>query len=369
MTCRRCGLGHSRADEQREVDAVDHAPDPFGQGHAQGATDGFDEFVGPDRAVGVAELPELFGVAEVARRQVVQPIPLHHEVHRQHAETLRRRHESTSEVRHLPAVWHRVREYRDAVVAAVRRKWPGTGSGVLQERIELRDRFVHGMPPSPSAPSVPPGALPASFSLFCRYAEEERPGLVREADVVDGQHAQSDAGLGTDRVEGRIERFLGDAEVGDADRQDALLAPDEERQRSFRRRDLDRARTGEAVSREQVGAGRVDQGFEGGELGLDAELRRLGMLLRGCELLGRVDLGVELDGFNGRPFQSQGFGSIAPFSDALHLQRARERVGVVLEHDDVTHRAGVGVQQHEAGAEEFGGLRKRRHGRSSPPFL
>ena len=58
------------------------------------------------------------------------------------------------------------------------------------------------------------------------------------AEVVHGQDAHTQAHFGPERVQRRVERFFGDAELGQAHGQDAVLAPDEEGQGRLRRGDL-----------------------------------------------------------------------------------------------------------------------------------
>ena len=84
-----------------------------------------------------------------------------------------------------------------------------------------------------------------------------------------------------------------------------------------------------------------------GQLRVDADLAhgRLGQL----ELVGGVNLGLDPERLHRRALQAQRLAAVAALRpDALHLQRARERVRVVLQGDDPLHRAGGRVQQHDA---------------------
>ena len=81
----------------------------------------------------------------------------------------------------------------------------------------------------PRALSGPLRAEPRQPLPSAAGSHEEAAALVVEAEIVDAQHAHAEADLRADRVERRVERFFGDAEVGDAHRHDAVLAPDEQR--------------------------------------------------------------------------------------------------------------------------------------------
>ena len=50
--------------------------------------------------------------------------------------------------------------------------------------------------------------------------------------------------------------------------------------------------------------------------------------------------------------------SLACAAGGLHLQRARQRVGVVLQRDDAQHVGGVGVDEDEAAFDELGATRE-----------
>src|SRR5262249_58461415 len=93
--------------------------------------------------------------------------------------------------------------------------------------------------------------------LAAQIGHEQIAALVVEAEVVRREHAHAQAHLGADRIERGVEGFFGDAEVGDADRERARLAPDEQGERRLDRRDLDRAALRQRVARLQVGARRI----------------------------------------------------------------------------------------------------------------
>src|SRR5262245_12846553 len=74
--------------------------------------------------------------------------------------------------------------------------------------------------------------------LLLQIAHEQAARPMIEADVIYGQHAHTEADLCADRVERRVERFLGDGEVGEAHRQDPRSAENEERESALHRYDL-----------------------------------------------------------------------------------------------------------------------------------
>ena len=92
--------------------------------------------------------------------------------------------------------------------------------------------------------------------------------------------------------------------------------------------------------------------LESGELRMDAEL---GHGAAAClHLVGGVDLGLELDGLERRRFEPQRLQAVARLrTDALDLQRTRERVGIVLERHNLYRHAGIRIEQHDAALEQF----------------
>src|SRR6185503_16255372 len=78
------------------------------------------------------------------------------------------------------------------------------------------------------------------------------------------------------------------------------------------------------------------------------------LLTRKLQAIGRVNLGLEFDGFLRRTFEAQRLGAVAAVAGALNLQRAREGVGVVLERNDATYGARNGIDQHQSALDELG---------------
>src|SRR5215469_16671936 len=67
---------------------------------------------------------------------------------------------------------------------------------------------------------------------------EQAVALVIEIEIDDVEYAHSETDLGPNRIQIGVERLFGDAELGQANRQDTVGAPDKERQGSFHGRDL-----------------------------------------------------------------------------------------------------------------------------------
>ncbi len=113
---------------------------------------------------------------------------------------------------------------------------------------------------------------------------------------------------------------------------------------------------GERVVRLQVVGARLDQLLEHRELRVDSERDGDRVRVRVVELLGRVDLRLELDRLDRRPLQPQRLGLVGAAAGArrLHLQRPRERVRVVLERDRAQDAARVRVDLDEAALEQAG---------------
>ncbi len=72
---------------------------------------------------------------------------------------------------------------------------------------------------------------------------------------------------------------------------------------------------------------------------------------------------VELDRLDGGTFQTERLGALAATvtADALHLVAARQRVRIVLQRDDASHRAAAGRHHHEAAFDQARGG-GQRHG-------
>ena len=79
----------------------------FRQGDANPAANRFEQFVRPDRAVGVAEPPELFRIAKIFGRDVIEPFTFGHGVLLKEGEILRRRYETPLEISDFRAIGHR----------------------------------------------------------------------------------------------------------------------------------------------------------------------------------------------------------------------------------------------------------------------
>ncbi len=93
---------------------------------------------------------------------------------------------------------------------------------------------------------------------------------------------------------------------------------------------------------------------------MEAGLGGLGVVR--FEGIGRVDFDLDLDRLDGRALEPQRLQVIAALAaHPLDLQAARQGVRVVLQGDDPQHRAGVGVDQHDAAAQELRGAGKAAH--------
>ena len=78
------------------------------------------------------------------------------------------------------------------------------------------------------------------------------------------------------------------------------------------------------------------------------------VLVRELELIGGVDLGIELDRLDRRAGEPQRFRTVAALGGALDLQRARQRVGIVLKDDDAARQDGerIRIEQDEAALQD-----------------
>jgi hypothetical protein len=72
--------------------------DPLRERDANTASDDFDQFLGPDHIVGVADPPELFRVAEILRRDRVHAFAFGDAVLHDHLEAIQRRQEAAPHV-------------------------------------------------------------------------------------------------------------------------------------------------------------------------------------------------------------------------------------------------------------------------------
>src|ERR1051326_2885510 len=103
--------------------SIGHPRDAFRQGDAQPPSDRLGQLVGAHGAIGVADAPELLGVVEIARRDVVDALALGDRMFLQQREAFRRRHEAPAQINESDA--RRVLERRglETGVAAGRREW------------------------------------------------------------------------------------------------------------------------------------------------------------------------------------------------------------------------------------------------------
>src|SRR5262245_44244740 len=96
---------------------------------------------------------------------------------------------------------------------------------------------------------------------------------------------------------------------------------------------------------------------------MEAELPRRRVLFGVLKLVGGIDLAVELDGLDRRPLEPQHLvvaGSVG--RRPLDLKGAAESIRVVLQDQDPGRRRWVvGVEQHQAAAEQAGGAREVAH--------
>ncbi len=80
------------------------------------------------------------------------------------------------------------------------------------------------------------------------------------------------------------------------------------------------------------------------------------------EHVSSVDFHFELVCLDSRPFQPQCFSAIGALgARALRLQRAAERIGVVLQRDDALDRTGLGVDYDDAALEQARRVGECRH--------
>ena len=74
----------------------------------------------------------------------------------------------------------------------------------------------------PSAANVPPLFCCGELFLGLQITHEQAAAFRIEAQIVHAQHPHAEADLGANRIQGRIKRFLGDAQLGDAHGHDAF---------------------------------------------------------------------------------------------------------------------------------------------------
>ena len=159
--------------------------------------------------------------------------------------------------------------------------------------------------------------------------------------------------LRADRVEGRVEGLLGDGEVGDAHGDDALLAPDEERQRRLQRQDLEHARAASASFAWSASARGWTRLSSAASCGWMPSATVSGLLAgsssRSVASISASSLIVSIR----RALEPERLRAIAALAAArLHLQRARQRVRVVLEGDHAQDPRGLRVDLDDAALEK-----------------
>ena len=100
-----------------------------------------------------------------------------------------------------------------------------------------------------------------------------------------------------------------------------------------------------ASSASSVSTVGIDQHLELRELRMQAVLHRQRILVGKFELVGGVELGLDLDGLDRRPAQAQRIDAhaVLPARHRLDLQRARQRVRVVLQRDHALDHGRVRV--------------------------
>ena len=103
----------------------------------------------------------------------------------------------------------------------------------------------------------------------------------------------------------------------------------------------------------QLPAARIHEQLERGELRQDAGLP--GGRVPVVELVDGVDLGVELVCLDRRALEPERLRAIRPAfgTDRLGLQRAAQRLGVVLQRDHADDPAGVGLDERDPAVEDL----------------
>ena len=209
------------------------------------------------------------------------------------------------------------------------------------------------MPPIPSAETSGRTGPAGQRLARAEVAHEQRAAAVVEAEVVDREHPQAEGDLGADRVERGVERLLGDREVGDPDRHHPVLAPDEQGERRLERQDLEHAGSAERVVALQRRGGGVHEQLERRDLRMDARGHSRRVLVGELQPVGGVDLRLHLEGLDRGALEPQRLRLVRAVAAAgLHLQAARQGVGVVLQGDHAEQAAAGGVDLDEAALDE-----------------
>ena len=90
------------------------------------------------------------------------------------------------------------------------------------------------------------------------------------------------------------------------------------------------------------------------------------MLFRILQLVGCIDLHLQLEGLHRRPLQAQRLGTLGTVAGPLHLQAAGEFFRVVLQGDHPAHLSRLRVDHDQAGFDQAGRIGEAAH-RTRPP--
>jgi hypothetical protein len=136
-----------------------------------------------------------------------------------------------------------------------------------------------------------------------------------------------------------VEQLLIDAAAGQDDWQYPVAAPDEQYQGGYIGWDLEAALIQQPAVVVHLVAVGVEQRLQGCQLGVDAGLR--GILLAGLQLVDGVDSHLQVDGLDRGAGIAHRQRALAPLTAGhLRLERAFERLGVILKDDRAAPRAG-----------------------------
>ncbi len=180
---------------------------------------------------------------------------------------------------------------------------------------------------------------------------------------------QFDARLDPDRPQLGIEGLLSDRQAADQDGHDPLDPPDEHHQRRLDRGDLEHPLVEQRVGGGQLCGGGRDQRLEDRKRGQQAlrDDRLIGAVGRVLELVGGVDLGVELDRLMRWSGEAEHLEPVSRLTaDRPRLERPGDRVRVVLEHDHVEQVARVRVDLDQPAAQHLGRSREAGGGHPYP---
>ena len=153
---------------------------------------------------------------------------------------------------------------------------------------------------------------------------------------------------------------------------DALLAPDEERQRRLERQHLEHARAPRArrspAGRRRAG-GRATRARRAAGWMPSVDRVRVRVRDRPSRSVASISASSLIVSTRGA-LQPQRLGAVAGLARRLHLQRPRQRVGVVLQRDHAQHASGVRIDLHDPALEQARRSREAaRHGSLRKFFL